>query len=69
MLPRMRYMSYVNLTRRSRCNSSSSRYGYRACGHVSTRPDPERPGAVDTYNSRTPHSPRKRWKDERAMPL
>ena len=32
-LPRAKYMPSVNLTRRSRCNSSS-RCCYRACGHV-----------------------------------
>ena len=33
-LPRIRCMSRVNLTRSSRCNSSSSRYCYRAREHV-----------------------------------
>ena len=51
-LPRIRYMC-ANLIRRSRCNSSSH---YVATGRVgmSTRPGPERSGAVKTA---TPSSP------------
>ena len=59
-------ISCVNLTRCSRC-SRSSRCCYRACVSMSTRPDPERSGAVEIATRRCPRL-RVVW-DLRAHPL